>query len=368
MNEVWVEIVMLAHDLIVRTRALLLDGELAKAEPKRMRYQLLHVAARLAFSGRQGGAPPPSLALDRSAQSSVRETQNAPRRDRLNLSRNATHPPSRPGHQPDHPCPKPRPKHRRRSRERAQRAAHADARPTATHPPNPAGRSQPRTYCMIRASTHAGAWQYRPAVTLSGRLTSRARSRASPSPASQAAATAQGRHSNRHGRDVDVRHLLSLGASWRRSSFRHITRVPRHHSPDTWAAIACWHAAVPFTFRIRVSHWTQEPSFEFLPAAPGIQQSASRRISLLGHPIPAGGLGPPDGRLTAEGRTPTGLPRSARTSYERGGRLLYPEGRRCSSRPSRLLARRLPLCCGQSFSPAPASHVRGSPRRGINEG
>jgi len=54
LNEVWLEIVMLAHDLIVWTQALLLDGELAKAEPKRLRYQLLHVAARLAFSGRRG--------------------------------------------------------------------------------------------------------------------------------------------------------------------------------------------------------------------------------------------------------------------------------------------------------------------------
>jgi hypothetical protein len=52
-NEVWLEIVMLAHDLIVWTQALLLDGELAKAEPKRLRYRLLHVAARLAFSGRR---------------------------------------------------------------------------------------------------------------------------------------------------------------------------------------------------------------------------------------------------------------------------------------------------------------------------
>jgi hypothetical protein len=33
MNEVWVEIVMLAHDLIIWTQALCLDGELAKAEP-----------------------------------------------------------------------------------------------------------------------------------------------------------------------------------------------------------------------------------------------------------------------------------------------------------------------------------------------
>jgi Transposase DDE domain group 1 len=53
LNEVWVQIVLLAHDLIVWTQALLLDGELAKAEPKRLRYRLLHVAARLAFSGRR---------------------------------------------------------------------------------------------------------------------------------------------------------------------------------------------------------------------------------------------------------------------------------------------------------------------------
>jgi hypothetical protein len=54
LNEVWLEIVLLAHDLIVWTQALLLDGELAKAEPKRLRYRLLHVAGRLAFHGRRG--------------------------------------------------------------------------------------------------------------------------------------------------------------------------------------------------------------------------------------------------------------------------------------------------------------------------
>ena len=53
MNETWIEIVMLAHDLIVWTQALLLDGALSKAEPKRLRYQLLHLAGRLAFSGRR---------------------------------------------------------------------------------------------------------------------------------------------------------------------------------------------------------------------------------------------------------------------------------------------------------------------------
>jgi hypothetical protein len=53
LNEVWLEIVALAHDLLVWTQALVLDGELAKAEPKRIRYRLLHVAGRLAFSGRR---------------------------------------------------------------------------------------------------------------------------------------------------------------------------------------------------------------------------------------------------------------------------------------------------------------------------
>jgi hypothetical protein len=53
LNEVWLQIVLLAHDLIVWAQALALDGELQKAEPKRLRYQLLHVAGRLAFSGRR---------------------------------------------------------------------------------------------------------------------------------------------------------------------------------------------------------------------------------------------------------------------------------------------------------------------------
>jgi DDE family transposase len=54
LNEVWLEIVMLAHDLLAWTQALLLDGEFAKAEPKRLRHRLLHVAARLAFHARRG--------------------------------------------------------------------------------------------------------------------------------------------------------------------------------------------------------------------------------------------------------------------------------------------------------------------------
>lgn len=53
MNAVWLELVLIAHDLLAWTKALLLTGELARSRPKRLRHRLLHVAARLAFSGRR---------------------------------------------------------------------------------------------------------------------------------------------------------------------------------------------------------------------------------------------------------------------------------------------------------------------------
>jgi hypothetical protein len=51
-NRVWLALVRIAHDLIVWTQRLLLTGELARAEPKRLRYRILHVAARLSFHAR----------------------------------------------------------------------------------------------------------------------------------------------------------------------------------------------------------------------------------------------------------------------------------------------------------------------------
>jgi hypothetical protein len=51
-NRVWLQLVLIAHDLICWTQRLLLCGELARCEPKRLRYRLLHVAARLAFHAR----------------------------------------------------------------------------------------------------------------------------------------------------------------------------------------------------------------------------------------------------------------------------------------------------------------------------
>jgi hypothetical protein len=46
-NAVWLELALSAADLIAWTQTMLLDGELATAEPKKLRYQLLHAAARI---------------------------------------------------------------------------------------------------------------------------------------------------------------------------------------------------------------------------------------------------------------------------------------------------------------------------------
>ncbi|SFY45585.1 Transposase DDE domain-containing protein [Streptomyces atratus] len=52
-NAVWLELSLAAIDLLAWTRVLLLNGELATAEPKKLRYRLLHVAARLTRGGRR---------------------------------------------------------------------------------------------------------------------------------------------------------------------------------------------------------------------------------------------------------------------------------------------------------------------------
>jgi Transposase DDE domain group 1 len=52
-NAVWLELILAAQDLTVWAQALLLDGHLAVAEPKTLRYRLLHVAARLVRHARR---------------------------------------------------------------------------------------------------------------------------------------------------------------------------------------------------------------------------------------------------------------------------------------------------------------------------
>lgn len=52
-NAVWLELVLMAQDLLAHTSSLCLEGGLARAEPKRLRQRVLHVAGRLTRSGRR---------------------------------------------------------------------------------------------------------------------------------------------------------------------------------------------------------------------------------------------------------------------------------------------------------------------------
>ena len=52
-NAAWLAIVGMACDLLAWSKLLLLEGELAHAEPKRLRYCLLHTAAVIVNSGRR---------------------------------------------------------------------------------------------------------------------------------------------------------------------------------------------------------------------------------------------------------------------------------------------------------------------------
>jgi hypothetical protein len=52
-NAAWLELALTGIDLLAWTQTLLLHGELARAEPKKLRYRLLHVAARITRSARR---------------------------------------------------------------------------------------------------------------------------------------------------------------------------------------------------------------------------------------------------------------------------------------------------------------------------
>jgi hypothetical protein len=52
-NAAWMEMVLTAADMLIWCQQLLLSGELADAEPRTLRYRLLHVAGRLVHQARQ---------------------------------------------------------------------------------------------------------------------------------------------------------------------------------------------------------------------------------------------------------------------------------------------------------------------------
>jgi Transposase DDE domain group 1 len=52
-NRTWLELSLIAQDLLCWTKLICLDGELANAEPKRLRHRLLHTAGRIVRHGRR---------------------------------------------------------------------------------------------------------------------------------------------------------------------------------------------------------------------------------------------------------------------------------------------------------------------------
>lgn len=52
-NHAWLHLTLCAHDLLVWCQVLALDGDLATAEPKRLRYCLFHTAARITTTARR---------------------------------------------------------------------------------------------------------------------------------------------------------------------------------------------------------------------------------------------------------------------------------------------------------------------------
>jgi len=53
LNKAWLDASMIACILLSWLKLLALDGDLAKAEPKTLRYRVLHAAARLVRGGRR---------------------------------------------------------------------------------------------------------------------------------------------------------------------------------------------------------------------------------------------------------------------------------------------------------------------------
>ena len=70
-NRTWLELSLIAEDHLCWIRLLCLTGKLARAEPKSLRYRLLHAAGRLVRHGRRSRLRPSRLAMGHSARRSV---------------------------------------------------------------------------------------------------------------------------------------------------------------------------------------------------------------------------------------------------------------------------------------------------------
>ena len=89
---------MIAVDLLAWTQTLLLHGDLARAEPKNLRYRLLHAAARLTRGARRTPAPHrPALALGSRPRHRVHPTRRTTRPGHLTHHTRPDEHPGEPG-------------------------------------------------------------------------------------------------------------------------------------------------------------------------------------------------------------------------------------------------------------------------------
>ena len=106
-NQAWCVAATIAADLLCWLRLLCLDPALADAEPKTLRYRLLHTAARIVRGQRKR-----KIKIPRDLALGPRARRRVPRRlrpDRTDLTTDNAHPPTRGTHRPVEPAPPTRP-------------------------------------------------------------------------------------------------------------------------------------------------------------------------------------------------------------------------------------------------------------------
>src|SRR5262249_37506792 len=144
-NDTWLQLVLIAQDLMAWSQQLCFHGALAVAEPKRLRHRVLHAAATIAHTNRQ---------------TVVRFQHTWPWADAIVIAfkrlRTAlpagSRPPAPPTPRPPRPPPRPRRRRQRPSKRISNRLSLRPAsrtRITSRHAPTATHRSP---YCKVRAS------------------------------------------------------------------------------------------------------------------------------------------------------------------------------------------------------------------------
>ncbi len=162
LNEVWLEIVMFAHDLLVWTQALALTGELGqgRAQAHPLSATARSRAARVLRPPRK--APPPEhLAVGSRTRRCLREAPSAPSPHRLTTTTGRPHHQAASRPRPRSPLPAHQP-HKHRGLRRTTRTVTITGTTSRSQPPDRrtrAPRSLSHAYCTFRVNPHEARHQ-----------------------------------------------------------------------------------------------------------------------------------------------------------------------------------------------------------------